>query len=416
MADGLDSVGARDLFQALLSDPNADPRDMQRRFDWPAPHVVSALGQLVDLQLIVPAPAGEGPQGADGAGSGEGRQPALQPPPAQPPAQPPAPPLGEQPQGRRDAGGGSRLSTASPRSSLLRLIEQEEAELEALVSRVRVIRTAMAALAAEYGTLHARETGRECAEVVLGREEIDALLVEAGRGARREVLSMNHPLPLTAQLLAGRDAGGGPAARVLHLASTVRTPRGQMAAHALRDARTEVRLAAHTPLRVLVVDCSLAVLEVVEERALPAALLLSGRGSAEVVREVFEFCWLSARPLHAFAAQEADPDTGAAAGARTGPAPGPVSGPAPGPASGRVPAVGADAAGPAARPGLPEPNELQRAALRMLTNGMKDEAIARQLGISVRTLGRLIGSLMADLNVTSRYQLGVQASMLGWAY
>lgn len=51
--------------------------------------------------------------------------------------------------------------------------------------------------------------------------------------------------------------------------------------------------------------------------------------------------------------------------------------------------------------------------LELLCTGMKDEAIARQLGISPRTLNRRIIRLMTVLSVSSRFQAGAQAARLG---
>ena len=52
--------------------------------------------------------------------------------------------------------------------------------------------------------------------------------------------------------------------------------------------------------------------------------------------------------------------------------------------------------------------------LSLLNAGVKDEAIARQLGVSVRTARRRITGLISRLNSTSRFQAGVEASRRGW--
>jgi DNA-binding MarR family transcriptional regulator/DNA-binding CsgD family transcriptional regulator len=51
--------------------------------------------------------------------------------------------------------------------------------------------------------------------------------------------------------------------------------------------------------------------------------------------------------------------------------------------------------------------------LMLLCTGMKDEAMARQLGVSARTLNRRIIKLMATLGANSRFQLGIQAAKRG---
>jgi DNA-binding CsgD family transcriptional regulator len=67
---------------------------------------------------------------------------------------------------------------------------------------------------------------------------------------------------------------------------------------------------------------------------------------------------------------------------------------------------------------LAVPDELigQDAETRLLTllaTGFKDEAIARYLGVGVRTVRRRVAEVMEQLNVHTRYQLGVVAERRG---
>ncbi|MCZ7432396.1 helix-turn-helix domain-containing protein [Streptomyces sp. WMMC1477] len=50
---------------------------------------------------------------------------------------------------------------------------------------------------------------------------------------------------------------------------------------------------------------------------------------------------------------------------------------------------------------------------RLLADGMKDEAIARTLGVSPRTASRLIADLMQRLGATSRFAAGARAAHHG---
>ncbi|MCR3720183.1 MULTISPECIES: DNA-binding response regulator [Prauserella salsuginis group] len=60
-----------------------------------------------------------------------------------------------------------------------------------------------------------------------------------------------------------------------------------------------------------------------------------------------------------------------------------------------------------------EIRRLAPAVLDLLGQGAKDEAAARQLGLSVRTYRRRVGELMAALGAESRFQAGVRARELG---
>jgi DNA-binding CsgD family transcriptional regulator len=58
-------------------------------------------------------------------------------------------------------------------------------------------------------------------------------------------------------------------------------------------------------------------------------------------------------------------------------------------------------------------SDQQRAALHMLASGIKDEQIARSLGVSLRTVSRLLSEVMQELGAASRFEAGVKAARLG---
>lgn len=58
--------------------------------------------------------------------------------------------------------------------------------------------------------------------------------------------------------------------------------------------------------------------------------------------------------------------------------------------------------------------DVRRALLRQLASGAHDEQIARQLGLSLRTVRRRVADLMSELGADSRFQAGVEAARRGW--
>ena len=58
--------------------------------------------------------------------------------------------------------------------------------------------------------------------------------------------------------------------------------------------------------------------------------------------------------------------------------------------------------------------DVDRALLQLLTAGVKDQAIARRLDISLRTVRRRLANLMSEAGVASRFQLGILAAQRGW--
>ncbi|WP_161791312.1 helix-turn-helix transcriptional regulator [Streptacidiphilus jiangxiensis] len=58
-------------------------------------------------------------------------------------------------------------------------------------------------------------------------------------------------------------------------------------------------------------------------------------------------------------------------------------------------------------------DDLKRSLLELLAQGLKDEVVARRLGMSVRTCRRHIAALMQELGADSRFEAGVRAAQLG---
>ena len=56
----------------------------------------------------------------------------------------------------------------------------------------------------------------------------------------------------------------------------------------------------------------------------------------------------------------------------------------------------------------------ERDLLTMFAGGLKDEAIAQQLGISTRTLRRRILVMFSELGASNRFAAGVAAAKRGW--
>jgi sugar-specific transcriptional regulator TrmB len=68
----------------------------------------------------------------------------------------------------------------------------------------------------------------------------------------------------------------------------------------------------------------------------------------------------------------------------------------------------------ALKAGAPAASELDRSVLMLMSSGVKDEAAARQLGISDRTYRRHVADILIRLEASSRFQAGVEAVRRGW--
>ncbi|MEV7556564.1 helix-turn-helix transcriptional regulator [Streptomyces sp. NPDC089795] len=68
---------------------------------------------------------------------------------------------------------------------------------------------------------------------------------------------------------------------------------------------------------------------------------------------------------------------------------------------------------PVGSPGSPLVAD-QRELLGLLASGLKDETIARRLGVHVHTARRRITRMLEELGADTRFQAGVQAAIRGW--
>ncbi|MER7515054.1 helix-turn-helix domain-containing protein [Streptomyces sp. NPDC126499] len=130
----------------------------------------------------------------------------------------------------------------------------------------------------------------------------------------------------------------------------------------------EVRLSPVVPMNMVLADENFALLPTDPHDPDAASILARGPGLVRSYRALYEYCWHAATPYgHEESAEH-----------------------------------GGD--------GL---TEQQRAALRMLASGIKDEQVARNLGVSLRTVSRLISEVMQELDAASRFEAGVKAARLG---
>ncbi|MGW0392133.1 LuxR C-terminal-related transcriptional regulator [Streptomyces sp. NPDC003042] len=135
------------------------------------------------------------------------------------------------------------------------------------------------------------------------------------------------------------------------------------------EAGVEIRLSPAVPMNMIIADQQFAVLPVHPDDRATGAILARGPALVRSYLALYEHCWHTATPY------------------------------------------GDDTAAEHGGDGL---SEQQRAALKMLASGMKDEKVARTLGVSLRTVSRMLSELMQELGASSRFEAGVRAHRLGW--
>lgn len=150
---------------------------------------------------------------------------------------------------------------------------------------------------------------------------------------------------------------------------------------ALAEQGEQSRITRDLPVKLAIADSTTALVSLSLEPGRIEALVTHAPALVEALRQLFEFHWARAMPLPA--------------------------------ARQRFEGAGADAWGPADDERRAATSE-ERALLALFAVGMKDDAIARQLGISPRTLRRRSQDLLVELGASNRFQAGAEAAIRGW--
>ncbi|APU16803.1 MULTISPECIES: helix-turn-helix transcriptional regulator [Actinoalloteichus] len=299
-------------------------------------------------------------------------------------------------------------------------------------------------------------------EILAGRSAVSARFAQLLQTTREELLVFDRP-PYAGDY----DRSNRQVVGLLNVGTTVRgvyTPESMELPGALEAALAAARLGEQSrmhpaiPMKLAIFDRRAALLPLVIEDQMDSALVVHSSALLDALVALFELVWQLAVPL-----------AGSGAGARRGrgdaasrvtagmcsPISGQrrtVAGTGPRPASVVSPSVvnrpvvsaEADAAGPLRGAseigvmaslvgGTGTPGEVGRPwahaevhddsavvidsdqrLLTLLAAGLKDEAIARQLGVSTRTVSRRVADMLDVLNSRTRFQAGVMAQRQGW--
>ncbi|MGY0231554.1 helix-turn-helix transcriptional regulator [Longispora urticae] len=262
---------------------------------------------------------------------------------------------------------------AHPVLAMQQLIAQEQAALDERAQHLHRSYAALSSALPRYAAEFAQYADSRLCERVEGISAVRHRLQELAVNAREEVLSFN---PTAANPTATRAASRpldlavldrGVRMRRIYPENICRETSAWAYASSLTEAGAEVRVAPSLPLRLIVIDYQVGVIPLNPNDAESGAILAREPGLVAALVALFESYWPRSRTLASLAE----------------------------------------------RPGDCSP--LERSILRLLATGAKDEAVARQLGLSVRTVRRNIADLMDRLQATSRFALAIRASESGWS-
>jgi len=259
---------------------------------------------------------------------------------------------------------------ASPATTLAALVHAELSDLEERRSRLDAVRASLAGFAADHMVGQSRAWASVPFEL-LSMDESFAAVEDIQRATTGEVLSC-HPVvnfdvdsPVYVELLENQLAAGR-VMRGLYPAEVLGDPPRLAYVRHWADAGENVRLSQRALPSVAVFGEEVALVDTVWSGDAAGTVLVRAPALVALVRALFDEYWARAAPLPGVDDAEDPADLGDV-----------------------------------------------RVVLELLQLGMKDETIARQLGVSLRTVRRRIAALMDELGVATRFQAGLEAARRG---
>jgi DNA-binding CsgD family transcriptional regulator len=262
------------------------------------------------------------------------------------------------------------LYPVSPDVGLTALMRRKEAELARQQQEIAAGQAAVSSMVAEY----AAQRDDAARGRLVGLDRVQTRLEQLAESAVRECLSV---MPGGAQSAAGLAASRpldraalerGVSVRTLYQES-IRNDAATLAyAHWLLDLGGEVRVRPVLPPRLVVVDAAVAIVPLDPEGSRQGAVEVRAPGVVAALIALFEQTWQLAAELDGGSGPEEDGDlTGA-----------------------------------------------ERELLLLLADGLTDQAAAKRLGVSLRTVRRMMAELMRRLGATSRFAAGMRVTQRGW--
>lgn len=257
-----------------------------------------------------------------------------------------------------------------------RFVAASPGAVEAMISeRLRELRGAQESLDRLSAQHRANSLAMEASgvfEIVRGQEALRQCAMNLLATARAEVLSLIKPPLIAVQPDERIQADPAARARTVFETETLERPGNlQAVQEGLRDG-DQVRVHTKLPIKMLVIDRSVAMLPLAQHDTTPVGVLVHHSAVLDALLELFEFVWAAAVPLHV--ANEHSPPP-------------------------RDSFLSAD----------------DRQLLSLLLSGLTDEAIALHRGTSMRTVQRKVQALMNRAHVRTRMQLAWEAARRGWA-
>jgi DNA-binding CsgD family transcriptional regulator/sugar-specific transcriptional regulator TrmB len=251
---------------------------------------------------------------------------------------------------------GALWCVAAPDVALEELLLRRELELRRTRGRItELLRT--------YRRSRIETEAGELVEIVTGRDAIAELWRSLQLGAREQLRVLDKP-PYIRRADPELELGAlarGVRMRVVYESRVLREPDRLAEIHRFAGAGEQARLLPELPLKLALVDDKWALLPVSSGTELQSVVLLRPSSLLDALTGLFEVYWTRAM---------------------------------------RMPAPESDEV----------PQDRHRQLLALLAAGLTDESIARQMGVSTRTVQRWVRELMDRFGARTRFQAGIQAA------
>jgi sugar-specific transcriptional regulator TrmB len=245
-----------------------------------------------------------------------------------------------------------RWRPARPDVAIDVLVSRRRAELDLVTEASREWLTEMA--------MPDRYQPERLVEIVVGQEAIAARFAQLMQTTESELLVLDRPPYATQPDEADRSVRGllsaGVLVRGIYSPDSLHLPGAVEDAHSAVDAGERSRIHADVPMKLAIGDRRQALLPLAADEVIDSALVVHSSALLDALLRMFELLWDQALPI------------------------------------------------------VPQHDDQVDARLvTMLTVGMGDDAIARRLSVSTRTVGRRVAALMERLGARTRFQAGAHA-------
>lgn len=261
----------------------------------------------------------------------------------------------------------------SPQIGLGELIKDRENELEARRREIESVRVAADDFVSEY--MHRRSVDNEGQiEYLSGVDAIHSRIEELAAVSVSEIVTFSVSAQTHGRLEPSIEVEQASLARSIslrhmYLASIKNHPHIRSHVSWLVDQGAQVRVTPLLPLPMVIFDQSTAMLPIDPDSTHDSAVVVSGKGMLTALLHIFESKWSEGLPV-----------------------------------GGGKPTTDGELC------------PVDQAVLSLLAQGMTDEAVARKLGVSLRTVRRMMARLMRQLGTNSRFEAGIRVAQLGLMY